>query len=323
MRFTTILRATLAFTLLLCAGAHAQGFPDRAVRMIVPFPPGGGLDITARLVSQRLSEKWKVPVVVDNKAGADGQIGLSLLAKSAPDGYTVGVISPDFATSKALYTKLPFDPAKDFTPVGMTLSTPYILGVSTTVPAASVKELVELSHRTPGKLNYSASSTTSLLIGEMFRSAAGIDAQPVPFKGSASSVLATAAGEVTYTLNVWAVMKPMVDAKRIRVIAVGSRERLFTLPHVPTLREAGVNTDDVVMEAYMGVIAPAGVPPEIVARLNAGLKEVLAMPDVQQQVKAIGAFSAYSTSEELGRFLNGEFSRYERAVTKYGIKPVN
>ncbi|HSH88590.1 MAG TPA: tripartite tricarboxylate transporter substrate binding protein [Ramlibacter sp.] len=321
MRSTVILRAAFACMLLLCAGVHAQGFPEKAVRLIVPFPPGGGSDIIARLVAQRLSDKWKVPVVVDNKAGADAQIGTSLLAKAAPDGYTLGVISPTFATSKALYTKLPYDVVKDFTPIGMMASTPVIVAVNAAAPAASVKELVDLSRKTPGKLNYSASSTTTLLFGELFRSAAGVDAQPVPYKGSGPSVLATAAGEVTYTLDTWPVMKPLADAKRIRIIAVASRERFFSLPDVPTLGESGVN--DAVMDSYWGLIAPAGVPADIVARTSAALKEVLAMPEVQQQLKAIGSVNAYSTPDELGRFLNSEFTRYERVVAKYGIKPVN
>ena len=321
MRVASFVRAACACMLLLGTGVQAQGFPDRAVRMIVPFPPGGGSDIIARIVARRLSDKWKVPVVVDNKPGADTQIGNSLLARAAPDGYTVGLISPTFATSKALYANLPYDVVKDFTPVAMIASTPVIVAVSSAVPAVSVKELVDLSRRTAGKLNYSASSTTSLIFGELFRSAAGVDAQPVPYKGSGPSVTAVAAGEVAFTLDTFGAMKPMLDAKRIRLIAVASRERFFAVPHVPTLGELGIA--DAVMDSYWAMIAPAGVRADVLARLSGALKEVLAMPDVQQQLESGGNVSAYSSPEELGRFLDSEFSRYERVVKTHGIKPVN
>ena len=321
MRVAVFLRTACACMLLLGAGAQAQGFPEKTVRMIVPFPPGGGSDIIARIVAQRLADKWKVPVVVDNKPGADTQIGNALLAKAAPDGYTVGLISPTFATSKALYANLPYDVVKDFTPVAMIASTPVIVAVNAAAPAATVKELVDLSRRTPGKLNYSASSTTSLIFGELFRSAAGVDAQPVPYKGSGPSVMAVAAGEVTFTLDTFGAMKPMLDAKRIRVIAVASRERFLSVPDAPTLGELGVA--DAVMDSYWALIAPAGVPPDVIARLNGALKDVLAMPDVQQQLAAGGNVGAYSSPEELGRFLGSEFSRYERVVKKHGVQPVN
>ncbi|NML46736.1 tripartite tricarboxylate transporter substrate binding protein [Ramlibacter sp. G-1-2-2] len=323
MKPAASLRVAFAGLLLLCAGlcAHAEGYPDKAVRVIVPFPPGGGSDIVARLLGQRLSELWKVPVMIDNKPGADTQIGTSLLARAAPDGYTLGVISPSFATSKALYANLPYDVVKDFTPVGMVASTPVLVAVNSEVPAATVKELADLSRRKAGKLNYSVSSTTTLLFGELFRAAAGVDAQAVPYKGSGPSVTATAAGETAFTVDTYGVMKPLADARRIRLIAVASKERFFPVPDVPTLDELGI--PDVALDSYWGVIAPAGVPPAVVARLGASLKEVLAMPDVQQQLKSAGNVAAYSTSEDFGRFLAAEFVRYERIAKARGIKPVN
>jgi tripartite-type tricarboxylate transporter receptor subunit TctC len=323
MKRATFFRAAFGCMLLFgaCVGAIAQTFPDRPVRIIVPFPPGGGSDIVARIMGQKLSELWKQPVVIDNKPGADTQIGTALLAKAPPDGYTLGVISPSFATSKALYPNVPYDVVNNFTAIAMMTSTPMVIGVHSAVPVTTVKELAELSKRNAGKMNYSVGSTTTLLFGELFRAAAGVEAQAVPYKGSGPSVTAVGAGETLFTVDTYGAMKPLSDAKRIRIIAVASRERFFPVPDVPTLDESGVT--DSLLEAYWGMLAPAGVPRDVVARINASIKEALASPDVQQRLRATGNVVAYSTPEEFSRFLGTEFGRYERIAKARGIKPLN
>lgn len=318
---TLLARVALSLGCALLGNANASTFPDRPIRLVVPFAPGGGSDVVGRILAQKLSELWKSPVVVENMPGADGQVGTVKVAQSTPDGYTLVIVSPSFSINKSLYPALPYDAVKDFTPISLVATTPMILGVGTALGVRSVGDLIALSRKSGGRLNYSASSSTTLVYGELFKATTGIEAMRVLYKGSAPSVVATATGEVTYTIDTLNAMKPLIAAGKLVPLAVASPKRFYALPETPTLAEAGVA--DLHMVAYWGILGPAGIPTDIAAKLNAGFGEAVRSPDVFEKLKSMGNEATHTSQEEYLAFLKAEFDKYQRIVDARKLRDRN
>ncbi|HEY6832718.1 MAG TPA: tripartite tricarboxylate transporter substrate binding protein [Pseudolabrys sp.] len=273
------LARTLAAALLLAAFTHASAsaaWPDRPIHLIVPFPAGSGTDVPARIIGQKLGERIGQSVVVDNRTGASGAIGAELIARATPDGYTIGLVT---ATTQVLVpllnSKSPYDPIKDFAPVGMIGGTPYVLVAYPKLEATNLKELIALAKAKPGKLTYGSAGVASLahLAGALFANQAGISLAHIPYKASAQSVTDLMAGRVDMQFATVAPMLPTIRAGQLRALAVTGSERIPTLPDVPTVSEAGVGSYEASL--WIAVVAPIGTPPDIIARLNRELNAVL------------------------------------------------
>ena len=299
--------------------AVAAPFPERSVRLVVPYPAGGGTDGAARLIAQKLSDIWGKPVVVDNKPGADTQIGNAFVAGAAPDGYTLLIVATTFAISKSLYPNLPYDPAKDFTPITPIAIAPYYLVTGTGVPVNNVAELLTLARKNPGKLNYALSSSTNYMAAELMKKAAGIDVMDVRYKGGAPAVLAVATGEVTYTLDTPLSFKAMLDAGKLRVLAVTGERRMPALPDVPTFTEAGLGGAD--MGSWVAIAGPKGMPADLVESINATVQGALATPEVKQKLESFAFSPLYQNVAQFNAFLNKEFERYEVVIRSNNLKP--
>ncbi|MEO8133261.1 MAG: tripartite tricarboxylate transporter substrate binding protein [Betaproteobacteria bacterium] len=306
----------LAFAATLATGA---AFPDRPVRLVVPYPAGGGTDGAARIVAQKLSEIWGKGVVVDNRPGADTQIGNAIVQAAAPDGYTLLIVATTFAISKSLYSNLPYDPAKDFTPISPIGIAPYYLVVGTGVPANNVGELIALAKRSPGTLNYAMSSSTNYIAAELMKKAAGIDVMDVRYKGGAPAVLAVATGEVTYTLDTPLSVKAMLDAGKMRVLAVTGERRPPNLPEVPTFTEAGLGGADI--GSWVAIAGPRGMPADLVESINAAVQSAIASPEIKQKLESAAFSPMYQNVAQFNAFLNREFERYEAVVKSNKLKP--
>lgn len=299
--------------------AAAAAYPDKSIRIVVPYPPGGSTDGLARIVGQKLSEAWNVPVVIDNRPGADTQIGNALVAAAAPDGYTLLMITTVFAISKGLYQKLPYDPATDFTPIAPIASSPFYLVAGVNVPAANLRDLVALAKQKPGQLNYSSSSSANYLAAELMKKAAGIDVVNVRYKGSGPGVAAVASGEVTYTLDTLLAAKPLIDAGKIRALAVTGDKRSPQAPSVPTFAEAGVPGFDMV--AWFGLGGPKGMPPDVVAKINKAVQDAMRSPDVREKVESYAATPMLMSPEQFSSFIKTEFDTFDAVVKSSKLEP--
>jgi tripartite-type tricarboxylate transporter receptor subunit TctC len=305
-----------------CVGAHAQAFPNKPIRLVVPYPAGGPLDIMARAIGQKLTEAWKQPVVVDNRAGAGGNIGADLVAKAAPDGYTLlmGAVATQ-AINPALYSKIPYDPVKDFTPVALVAQVPNILVVNPTVPAKSVRELIDLARAKPGSLNFASGSTgsTGHLAGELFKTMAGVDMVHIPYKGAAPATTDLLAGQVQLMFDNLANALPNVKAGRLRALAVTTLNRSPAVPDLPTIAESGLPGFD--LTTWFGVLVPAGTPAEIVDRLNAEIVRALDARDMRARLEKMGAEPpTNNTPERFAAFIRVEAEKYAKVVKASGAK---
>jgi len=315
--------ATLLLALALVSGvARAEDYPSRPIRFVVPYPPGGPLDIMARAIGQKLAQTWGQPVVVDNRAGAGGNIGADLVAKSAPDGYTLlmGAVATH-AINPTLYGKLPYDPVRDFTPVALVAQVPNVLVVNPAVPAKSVRELIELARAKPGSLNFGSGSTgsTGHLAGELFKTMAGVQMAHIPYKGGSPAMADLLAGQVQLMFDNLANALPNVKAGRLRALAVTTQKRSPFMPDLPTIAESGLPGFD--LTTWFGVMLPAGTPPGIVARLNAEIVRGLSAPDMRERLAAMGAQPpADNTPENFTAFIRAEAARYARVVRDSGAR---
>jgi len=305
---------------LLAAGAFAQSYPSKPVRVIVPFPPGGSADAASRSMAEKLSGVWGQPVVLEHKPGAGTTIAAAYVAASAPDGYTIlfcGAIS--HAASANLYRDLSYDPVKSFAALGTIALSPFILVVNPNVKAGSVRELVELARAKPGALNYASSGNGASphLAAEMFARATDIRMVHVPFKGMQPALVSLLAGEVDLTFADVAVM-PLVRSGKLRALAVTTAKPSPLVPGVPTLGEAGVA--GVEIPSVAGFIAPARTPRETVAFINASMGKALASDDLRERLIAIGFEPFDSKPEEFAAFLAAEVQRYARVIRDAGIK---
>ena len=303
------------------SAAHAQAYPAKAIRIVVPYPAGGTSDILARSVGQKLSEAWGQPVVVDNKPGANGNVGAEIVAKAAPDGYTLLLADiGSLAISPSVYPTLPFDPAKDFAPVTMVAYSPHILVVHPSVPVASVKELIAMAKAKPGKLNFAISGVGGAphLAGVDFALRTGVDWVYIPYKGGAQAIADVAGGQADVTLNGMLATYPLVKGDKLKLLAVSSAKRMSAIPEVPTIAEAGVPGFE--SGSWQGVIAPAGTPPEIVAKLNAEIARIVGTPEMRENLGKQGAEVRTTTPDEFGTFIRTEKARWAKVVKDANVK---
>ena len=314
------LAATLAI-LAPHAARAADAYPAKPVRFVVAFPPGGGTDIIARAIAQKLAERIAQQVVVDNRPGAGGNIGTDIVAKSAPDGYTMlmGSAGP-LAINASLFGKMPFDPIKDLAPVTLAASTPNVLVVHPSLRAATVKELIALAKARPGEINFASSGhgTPAHLAGELFNSMAGVKMVHVPYKGAAPALADLLGGQVQLMFSTMPPALPHVKDGKLRALAVTSAKRSPAAPDIPTLDEIALPGFEA--NTWHGVVVPAGTPATIVARLNREIVAILHLPDVVERFSSQGAEALGSTPEEFAAYIKSETLKWAKVVRDSGAK---
>jgi tripartite-type tricarboxylate transporter receptor subunit TctC len=319
MRIARTLVAGLLLPLL-TAAAFAQDFPAKPIRLIVPFPAGGPNDIIARIVGQRMSELIKQPVLIDNRGGQAGVLGTDAIAKSAPDGYTIGIVSASALAISPAMEKVAYDPQKDLVPVTLVVTVPEMLVVATNVPANNMKELVALVKAQPGMLNFASSGQGSLphLAGELFKLTAKLDIVHVPYRGAAPAINDLLGQQVQMTFLDLPVILPHIKAGALRGIALGARERAPTAPDVPTTAEVGM--PDLLIENWYGMIAPAGTPEKIVTTLNRIANEAMADPGVRSKLADQGLTTAGDTQEHFRGFIDAEIKKWAKVIKDAGVE---
>jgi len=310
-----------AATVFPCAVSAQSDYPNKPLRLIVPFPPGGSTDIIGRIVAQRLSEKLGQQIVVDNRGGAGGTIGTDAAAKAPPDGYTLAVgTTSTHAVAPGAYSKLGYDPIKDFAPVSLVAVTPYLLVVNAQVPAKSLKEFVNLAKSQPGKLNYAsagAGSTTHLAM-EMLKDAAAINMVHIPYKGNGPAEIAVLANEVQAIFGSMPALLQQVKANKLRPLAVGTARRSPAVPDVPTVAELGYPGFEAAL--WLGIVAPAGTPARVLERLARELSAIVAAPDFREAMDKNGAEPISNTPGQFATLIRQEADRYGKVVKALGIK---
>lgn len=319
--FSTLFMNALAAASLMAGTAslaQAQTYPDKPVKLVVPFAPAGVTDVLGRLVAQKLGERWGQTVVVENRAGAGGNVGTEYGARAAPDGYTLTLGSIATAISQSLYKKLGYDMKRDLRPVSMLVTSQLVLLANPELPARDARELMAYAKANPGKLDYASSGNGSSfhLAGAMFESAAGIRMQHIPFSGGAPAMSALIAGQVPIMFN--NVVDGMVQVKsgKLKALAVTGNKRSVTAPEVPTMVEQGFA--DFVVTPWFGIMVPKGTPDAIVRKLNADINEVLRQPDVRERLISLGAEPAGSTVEAFEAFSQAEVDRWAKVVKASG-----
>jgi tripartite-type tricarboxylate transporter receptor subunit TctC len=295
------------------APAHAA-YPDHPVRVIVPFAAGGPTDVMARLVAQKLSESLKQQYYVENRPGAGGNIGMMVAARATPDGYTLLVASSSFVVNPSLYAKNPYDAFKDFAPITLAAASPNILVVNASFPAKSVKELIDVIKKDPGKYSIAnpGIGTTPQLAAELFKLTLKLDATSVPFGGAGPAIQSAVAGHTPIALTALPPTSPQVQAGTLRGLAVTSAKRSSALPDVPTMAEAGVQDQE--SETMQGIFAPAGTPKEIVDLLNKEIAKIMAMPDVKEKCAQLGFDPVADSPEAFATYIKKEVEKWGRVI---------
>lgn len=301
--------------------AATSTYPDRPVRLLVPFPPAGANDIVARHIAQQLAERWGRPVVIDNRAGAGGLLGTEIGARAAPDGYTLTVASTStLAAPVGLYPKLAFDPIADFAPITQAVTAPNVLVVHPGVAANSVKELLALARAKPGALHYSSfgGGSSSHLVGEMFKHMAGVSLTHVPYKGGGPALLAVLGGEVQLTFANLSAAMPHIKTGKVRVLGVTALSRSPALPDAPTVAESGVPGFQAT--AWVGFVAPAKTPAALIARVHADILAALAVPALKSQLAVQGLEIVGSSPKEFAAHIRDDIARWTRVIRAAGIR---
>jgi tripartite-type tricarboxylate transporter receptor subunit TctC len=319
--FRQFCRQALVAGLVLAAGtAAAQIYPSKPIRWIIPFPPGGAMDVMARALAPKMAESMGQPVITENRPGAGGIVGSEVVAKSPPDGHTLMIVSIGQAVNSSLYPKLPFDPVKDFEPVTLVAIVPNVLVVHPSIKADSVAELVALAKAQPAKLNYaSAGNGTSIhLAGELFASMAGVDITHVPYKGSGPAVTDLLGGQVNLMFDSITSANPHIQAGKLRALGVTSSRRSQALPNVPTIAEAGINGYDV--SPWFAVFVSARTSKAVIERLQVEITKALKLPDIQERFASIGAEPMGSTPDQLAAHLKRETDRWSAIIRERNIK---
>jgi tripartite-type tricarboxylate transporter receptor subunit TctC len=303
------------------APAIAQNYPAKPIRIIAAQSAGGGTDLFARLLGQKMSENWKQPVVIENRPGAGGTIGNDITAKSAPDGYTLILATAgQMVINQNLYPDSGHDPLKELAPIALFATSPLVLVVHPSVPAHSVKELIALAKAAPNRLNHGSGGggSPAHLAAELFKALTGTKMTHVPFKGVAPSVLAVVAGQIDLTFASVAAVLPQVKAQRLRALAVSTPKRSQIVPDLPTVAEAGVPGYEVT--TWFGLFGPAALPKDIVTKLNGEVIRILALPDVRERLYNEGAESSKLSVEEFGAFVHADAARWAKVIKAAGIK---
>jgi tripartite-type tricarboxylate transporter receptor subunit TctC len=311
----------LACLFALAASAIAQDYPTRPIKFVVPYPPGGGTDVVARILVEPLAAELGQPIVIDNRGGAAGNLGTDIVAKSPADGYTILFTLSSHTINPKLYEKLPFDVERDFAPISLAAQIPQILVANPSVPITSIKELIAYAKANPGKLNYASVGIGSPahIAGELLKLKTGIDMVHVPYKGGGPAVTDTIGGQVQLAFVSLPAALQHVKSGRLRAIAVTSAKRSASAPEVPTIAESGV--PDYAVESWYGALAPAKTSPATVARLNAAFRKVLDDAQVKERLFAQGAEAAPSTPAEFDRVIKDELAKWELVIKTARIKP--
>jgi tripartite-type tricarboxylate transporter receptor subunit TctC len=298
----------------------ASNYPSRPIRVIVPFAPGGGLDISTRLIGQKLTEKWGQNIVVDSRPGAATIVGTEIASKAVPDGYTLLMITTTFAINPGLYPKLPYDPLKDFTPVTQLNSQPNVIVVAPSFSGKSVKDLIAAAKAKPGELTFASPGAGSAphLAAEMFQRAAGVRMIHVPYKGIPPAVTDVIGGRVAMLFTTTISAAPHINSGKLRAIAITSAKRQSSMPDVPTV---GETLPGYRAEAFQGMVAPAGVAPGIVGKVSAEVARIVQLPDVARRFQLDGAEAVGSTPKEFAAFLRAEMQKWSKVIKEAGIKP--
>jgi tripartite-type tricarboxylate transporter receptor subunit TctC len=306
----------------MCFGAasFAADYPAKPVKVVCPFTEGSATDVFARIVAKKLSEMWGQPVTVENRAGAGGTVGADAVAKSAPDGYTLLINSSAHAANAALYSRLPYDPQKDFVEIAPIATQPFVLVVGPSAGVKSVSELTAMAKAKPGQIKFGSAGMGSgtHFCAEKFKTAAGIDVAHVPFKGGPEANAAAIAGEVTYWFPPLAMALKNVQEGKLLALGVSSAKRSSALPEVPTMAQAGVILEDV---NWFGVWAPAGTPASVADKLAKDVARAVSSPDVREQLAKLGAEPMSMTQAEFGKFVRSEMESAARTAKAAGIKP--
>lgn len=301
--------------------AFASGdYPNKPIRLVVPYPPGGPTDIVARVVAQKLQEQLGQSIIVDNKPGAGANLGAEQVARSTPDGYTLMVATTAHAINPSLFSKLNYSIIKDFTPISQLTSGPLVIVATPTLQASNVKELIALAKSRPGGLNYASSGNgqSTHLSAELFSAMAGVKMNHVPYKGSAPALTDVMSGQADLMFDTMLSSMPFVKGGKLKAIAVTSSERSPSAPDIPTIAEAGLPGYEAI--AWNGMLAPAGTPKEVIDRLNAALRTVLQSPDVKQRFDGQGFAAKWDTPSAFGSFLNAEVEKWGKVVKTSGAK---
>lgn len=301
--------------------AHAQSaadqYPNKPIKIIVPFAPGGSVDILARTVGEKMQEHWKQPVVIESRPGASTLIGTTALAQAAPDGYTLIVSVSNHTTNPAMHSKMPYDTLKDFQPISLMARTPIVAYANPGFEANNLKELVELAKRKPGTINFGSAGPGSMthLTAELLKLETGIDMQHVVYKGGTPALLDTMAGHIPMTFATVGQALQQYRNKKVKPLGISSEKRYASVPEIPTFKEQGI---DVVTTEWYGMLAPAGTPPEIVAKLNAEIRRIVALPGLGDRLTAIELVS--SSPEELDAFIRSDMDRWSPLINQLGLK---
>jgi tripartite-type tricarboxylate transporter receptor subunit TctC len=301
--------------------AVSQAYPVKPVRMVVPFPAGGATDIVGRLIAQKLSESLGQQVIVDNRGGAGGTIGSDIAAKAAPDGYTMLVgTSSTHAIAPSLYSKLPYDPVRDFAPVTLVASATILLAVHPSVPAKNVRDLIALGKKKPNALSFASSGNGGIshLIGEHFKSVGGIQMLHVPYKGDTPALIDLVGGQVHLMFGTAVAFLPYVKAGRLNALAVTNPKRSPIVPDVPTVAESGLPGFEALQ--WFGIFVPAGASKDIVARLNGEIVKIVRLPDIRERMSSLGADVVGSTPEQFAAFQRADTTKWARVVKESGAK---
>ncbi len=313
-------RAGVIAALAVAGAAGAQDFPARAVRIIVPFSAGGANDVVARIVAPRVGEALGQQVIIDNRPGGAAVIGTEMLAKAAPNGYTLGIANTSFSANPSLFSKLPYDTEKDFLPVSLLSQIPYVLTVHPSVPARSVRELIAIARAKPGTLNYaSAGNATGSHLGtEAFNYATGIRMVHIPYGSGGRPIVSTLAGETAVFLATLSSGIPHFKTGKLVALGISTLTRDPILPDLPTIAEAGVPGYEI--SEWTGLIAPAGTPAAVIARLHEEFARAVAQPDVRERLSGVGARAVGSTPDALGAHIRSELARWPKVVAAAGIR---
>jgi tripartite-type tricarboxylate transporter receptor subunit TctC len=300
--------------------AQPADWPARPIRFILPFPPGGGTDILGRLIAERLTAGLGQPVVTENRGGAGGNVGAEAAAKSPPDGYTIVLVAPSLAISPSLYSKLNYDPVKDFAPVSLVATVPNVMITNPSVPAATLKEFIALAKSKPGEMNFGSggSGTSNHLAGELFNIVAGVKLVHVPYKGVNLAMQDVLSGRVQLVFIGIPAAAPHIKAGKLRALALASAQRSAVLPDVPTADEAGLPKFEVT--TWYGILAPAGTPRPVVARLNGELGKIMHSPELKDRLEALATDPLTSTPEEFADLIRREIAKWSEVVREAGLK---
>jgi tripartite-type tricarboxylate transporter receptor subunit TctC len=312
----------LAASVLCAAGneAHAQAYPSKPVRMIVPFAAGGGTDVIARHLAAGMSESMKQQVIVDNRAGANGIVGTEIVARAAADGYTLLFVSSPHSVNPSMYAKLPYDTLRDFAPVSMVASSPYILVVHPSLPVRNVKELIALAKQRPDQILYASggSGSSAHLTAELFNQMAGVKLREVPFKGAGPALIGTLSGEVALVFGNALTVKPQIASGRLRALGIASPQRSKSFPDLPTIAEAGV--PGFRSDAVLGVLGPARMPRSVVDTLNAEIHKVMRLPASVEAMNGMAVDIVLGTPEEFGSLIESEMQRWSKMIRALNLK---